>query len=234
MLMARHTKSRRAMLTTLGAAATATALGARSAAAADAPRPLAPDQNLPGAPGAPAAAAEVGPMAAASFTPTLHADDAWMSTMRGKHRVVLDVVSPDGVPDAMRFAGNLFNGHKNGYGVDEADVAIILCLRHAATAYGYGDAIWKKYGKTLDARSTPTPTANPYNFADLTKRGVQFMVCGTASRGIASRIAGPGGDVEAVLAEMRPHVLPSGRIVAAGVVGVVHAQERGFSLIYVG
>ena len=45
--MAKHTKSRRAMLTTLGAAATAlgaaaTALGARSAAAEDAPRrPLA-------------------------------------------------------------------------------------------------------------------------------------------------------------------------------------------------
>jgi intracellular sulfur oxidation DsrE/DsrF family protein len=231
--MKKHTKSRRAMLTTLGAAATATALGARSAAAADAPRPVPPAQTPP-VPSSVQALAEVGPSAAATFTPTLHADDAWMSSMRGKHRVVLDVVSPEGVPDAMRFAGNLFNGHKTGYGVDEADVAIILCLRHSATAYGYGDAIWKKYGKTLDARSTPTPAANPYNFADLTRRGVQFMVCGTASRGIASRIAGPGGDVEAVLAEMRPQVLSSGRIVAAGVVGVVHAQERGFALIYVG
>jgi intracellular sulfur oxidation DsrE/DsrF family protein len=178
--------------------------------------------------------AEVGPTAAASFTPTLHADDAWMSSLRGKHRVVLDVTTPEGVPDAIRFAGNLFNGHKTGYGVDEADVAIIVCLRHAATAYGYGDAIWKKYGKTLDPRSTPTPTANPYNLADLARRGVQFMVCGTASRGIAGRIAGAGGDAEAVLAEMRPNVITSGRIVPAGVVGVVHAQERGFALIYVG
>lgn len=229
--MVRQTKSRRAMLTTLGAAATATAFSGRSTAA-DAPRELAPRQTPAAAPAAQAASPAGG--APAAFTPTLHADDAWMSSMRGKHRVVLDVTTPDGVPDGIRFATNLFNAHKSGYGVDEADVAIIFCLRHAATAYGFGDAMWKKYGKTFDGRSTPTPTANPYDFADLTKRGVQFMVCGTASRGIATRAAGPGGDVEAVLAEMRPHVLPSGRIVPAGVVGVVHAQERGFALIYVG
>lgn len=231
--MAKHTKSRRAMLATLGAAATATALGGRSASAEDAPRALAAGQAPAGGP-AVQARAEVPPAAAPPFTPTLHADDAWMSTMRGRHHIVLDVTSPEGVPDAIRFTGNLFTGHKTGYGVDEADVAIIMCLRHGATGYGYADAIWNKYGKTIAPQATPTPTANPYNLPELAKRGVQFMVCGTASRGLATRIAGPGGNVEAVLTEMRANLLPSARIVPAGVVGVVHAQERGFSLIYVG
>jgi intracellular sulfur oxidation DsrE/DsrF family protein len=175
-----------------------------------------------------------------SFTPTLHAQDEWMSAMKGQHRIVLDVTSPTGVPDAVRFANNLLAGHKNGWGVEESDVAVLVCFRHGATPFGYADAIWSKYGKTIDPKATPAPTANPYNsgeqtqLAALAKRGVQFMVCGTASRGLAGRIAGSGGDVEAVLKEMGANLIPSARIVPAGVVGVVHAQERRFALISVG
>lgn len=213
--MAKHIKGRRVMLAGMGAVATAGALGARDAQAQ-------------------------GSSASGPFTPTLHAEDAWMSTMAGKHRVVLDVTTADGVPDGIRFAGNLFTGHKTGYGVDEGDLAIVVCLRHGATAFGYGDAIWAKYGKTMDTRTTPPPTSNPFNsggrtqLADLAKRGVQFMVCGTASRGLAGRIAGQGGDADAVLKEMVAGLIPSARVVAAGVVGVVHAQERGFTLVSVG
>jgi len=175
-----------------------------------------------------------------SFTPTLHSQDEWMSAMKGQHRIVLDVTSPTGVPDAIRFAGNLLTGHKNGWGVEESDVAVLVCFRHGATPFGYTDAIWSKYGKTIDPKATPPPSANPYNsgeqaqLAALSKRGVQFMVCGTASRGLAGRIAGTGGDVEAVLKEMGANLISSARIVPAGVVGVAHAQERKFVLISVG
>ena len=37
-----------------------------------------------------------------SFSPTLHVQDDWMSAMAGKHRIVLDVTSRDGVPDSIR------------------------------------------------------------------------------------------------------------------------------------
>jgi hypothetical protein len=206
-------KERRAIMASLGAVAAAGALGARSVAAQAAPD---------------------------SFTPMLHPQDDWMSAMRGKHRIVLDVTTPDGVPDAIRFAGNLLAGHKNGWGVEELDVAVLVCFRHQATPFGYTDAIWSKYGKTIDPKATPPPAANPYNsgeqaqLAALAKRGVQFMVCGTASRGLAGRIAGPGGDVEAILKEMGANLIPSARIVPAGVVAVVHAQERRFALVSVG
>lgn len=206
---------RRAMLAGLGAVATAGTLGVRNGHAQPAAAP-------------------------ATFTPTFHEEDAWMSALPGKHRVVLDVTSPDTIPDAIRFAGNLFSGHKSGYGVDERDVAIVICLRHAATPYGYTDAIWSKYGSTINAAAAPPPTSNPYHtsgktqWADLAARGVHFMVCGTASRGLAGRIAGAGGDPEAVLKEMGASLIPSARIVAAGVVAVTHAQERGFALLSVG
>jgi len=75
---------------------------------------------------------------------------------------------------------------------------------------------------------------NQLQMADLAKRGVRFMVCGLASRRLAGRIAGQTGDAESVLKEFGANLVPSGRIVPAGVVGVTHAQERGFALLYVG
>ncbi len=212
--MPKQTKTRRDMLTGLGAIATAGALGTRTVAAQSAP------------PAAPA--------------PAMHAEDAWMSAIPGKHRVVLDVTSAERVPDAIRFVGNLFSGHKSGYGLDDSDLGIIVCFRHAATPYGYDNAFWAKNGKIIDAEADPVPSGNPFNsggrtqLTDLTRRGVHFMVCGVASRGLAGRIAGQGGDADAVLKDMAANLIPSARIVPAGVIGVTHAQERGFALLYVG
>jgi intracellular sulfur oxidation DsrE/DsrF family protein len=212
--VAKKMTDRRALIAGLGAAAAAGALGTSGAEA----------QTAPGA----------------SFMPTIHPQDDWMSAMKGQHRIIVDVTSPAGVPDAIRFTNNLLEGHKNGWGVEESEVAVIVCVRHQATAYGYNDALWAKYGKTMDPSVSPTPTANPYNagergqLAALAKRGVQFMVCGTASRGLATRIVGPNGDVAAMLTEMGANLIPSARIVPSGVVAVVHAQERKFVPISVG
>ena len=159
--------------------------------------------------------------------------------MGGKHRVIMDVTLFNQMPDAIRFAGNILAGHKAGWGVEESDVALLVCLRHQATPYGYTDAIWSKHGKVIDPRATPAPTTNAFHtgerpqLGDLARRGVQFMICGTASRGLAGRIAGPNGDADAVMKEMAANLIPNARIVPAGVVGVLHAQERGFALISV-
>ena len=211
--MSKSTKTRRTLIAGLGAVATAAALGPRPAGAQPSATP---------------------------FTPAAHAIDAWMSAMPGKHRVVLDVVTPDGMPDGIRFAGNLFTHSKAGYDIEESELALIVVLRHSATAYGYNDAIWSKHGQLLDSKAATPPVANPFNSGErlqlsgLARRGVQFIVCGSASRGLAGRIAGQGGDTDAVLKEMTANLIPSARIVAAGVVGVTHAQEHGFTLLYVG
>lgn len=211
--MAKHEGRRRALITGLGVAAAAVGGGATPALAQS---------------------------TAASFTPARHAQDAWLGAMPGRHRVVLDVTSAEHMPDAIRFAGNLFTGNKGGYDLDESDLAIAIVLRHSATAYGYDAGVWSKYGKQLDSKASTPPTANPFNSGErmqlsgLAKRGVQFMVCGTASRGLSTRLAGQGGDAEAVLKEMAANLIPSARIVPAGVVGVTRAQEYGFTYIYVG
>ena len=118
-------KQRRAIIAGLGAVAAAGALGARSA--------------------------EAQASSSDSFTPMLHPQDDWMSAIKGsKHRIVLDVTSPAGVPDAIRFAGNLLAGHKNGWGVEESDVALLVCVRHGATP----SAIPTPSGRSTARRST--------------------------------------------------------------------------------
>jgi intracellular sulfur oxidation DsrE/DsrF family protein len=217
--VAKNSNRRRQLIAGLGTTAAAVALGRGTAAAQEQARP---------------------------FQPARYEKDDWFATRPGKHRVVLDTVSAVGVEDAIRFANNLLNGSKSGYSVDEADMAIVVCLRHRATPHAYTDALWSKYGAVLDRRdenpsaSGPAPTTNRYNtvgrtpLADLAKRGVHFMVCGTASRGIATRAAGPNGNVDAVFKELEANLLPNGHIVPAGVVGVAHAQEHGYSYLYVG
>ena len=81
-------------------------------------------------------------------------------------------------------------------------------------ATGYGDAL-RNGGITLDA---------------LAKRGVRFAVCAMSTRRAATAIAQKtGGKLEDVLAELRAHLIPNGRLVAAGIVAVNRAQERGYT-----
>jgi intracellular sulfur oxidation DsrE/DsrF family protein len=183
--------------------------------------------------------------AATAFQPSRYPQDDWFATRPGKHRVILDTVSSAGVADAIRFANNLFVGSKTGYSVDESDMAIVVCLRHRATSHAYPDALWSKYSRALDrsdelGSTAPPATVNTYNtgerpqLTELTKRGLLFMVCATATRGIATRAAGPNGNVDAIFKELEANLIPNGRLVAAGVVGVIHAQEHGYSYVYVG
>lgn len=185
----------------------------------------------------------VAAQATSAFQPARHEQDEWLGKMPGKHRVIVDVTSPEGVPEAIRFVGNIYEGSKTTYGLGDADTALVVVLRHSATAYGYNDAMWAKYGAVLGgagAAGEEAPKGNPRNVPPrspldaLARRGAQFMVCGTASRGLAGRIAGRGGDADAVYKEMAANLIPSSRIVAAGVIGVTRAQEYGFSVIHVG
>src|ERR1043166_1905459 len=90
--------------------------------------------------------------AAAPFQPARHPQDEWLDKVPGKHRVVFDVITSRGVPEALHFANHIYNGNKSMYGLDEAELAVVIVLRHAATAFGYADTIWAKYGKSEERR----------------------------------------------------------------------------------
>jgi len=185
--------------------------------------------------------------AAAPFQPARHPQDEWLDKIPGKHRVVFDVTSSRGVPEALHFANNIYSGNKSLYGLDEVDLAVLIILRHSATAFGYSDAMWAKHGKALaaatsytDPKSSEPPKVNPFNatrietFDEMAKRGVQFGVCDTASHNLARRLAGPSGDADATYKEMVASMIPGSRLLVVGVIGVTRAQEYGYSVVHAG
>jgi hypothetical protein len=190
---------------------------------------------------------------AAGFQPARHPQDEWMTRLPGKHRTIIDCATASGAAEGVLYANNLYVGNRNGYQLNESDVAVIVCLRHRATAFAYNDAIWAKYGQGLsdflqfvDPKTKQAPTTNVLNASgygmalpnlgttipSVVKRGTHFAVCEMATRRISGQLAAAvKGDPQAVFKELGANLIPNGHLVAAGVVAVNRAQEYGYTLL---
>jgi hypothetical protein len=219
------------MLSGIGAALTAFALGPKSAQA----------QSTAGA---------------RPFEPARHPQDEWMDTLPGKHRTVIDCAAAAAAGTGVFYANNIFTANRNGYQLADSDVAVIVVLRHEATAFAYTDAIWAKYGTVLgpmgkitDPRTNQPPTVNPLNSREfgpamtnlgvtasaLASRGAHFGVCDMATNRIAGVIAAAVKSAQPeIYKELVANILPNGHMVAAGVVAINRAQERGYSMLTAG
>jgi hypothetical protein len=193
--------------------------------------------------------------AAPRFQAARHPADDWMDQIAGTHRTVIDSVSADGAGNALLYANNLYDANQKGYSLPNTDIAIVIVLRHFATAFAFTDAIWTKYGKTMgemlkfnDPNTKQPPTTNVFNspgygmaltnFGNtidaLVKRGTRFAICDAATHFIAGQLAGQSGNADAIYKEFTANTIPNSRLVPAGVVGVTRAQERGYAMIYAG
>ena len=186
----------------------------------------------------------------APWRPARHAQDDWYDSIPGVHRFLFDTSSADAMGWAMQFATNYFTANQQAYGLKDSDLAVIIVARHKATSFAYNDAIWAKYGKQLaeqaeyvDPKTKEAPKVNIYGPAGetaqagkmeaLIKKGVQFAVCGTSTRGIATRIAKANNlEVDAVVKEITSNLIGNSRMVPAGILAVNRAQEHGYSFIY--
>ena len=218
--------ARRAMLSGLGASVAAFALGSNTTAA-QAP--------------------------AGGFQPARHQEDEWLNRLPGTHRTIIDCATATGAGEGMLYANNLYVANRNGYHLNESDVAIVVCLRHFATVFAYDDAIWGKYGKAMsdlvrfvDPKTKQAPTTNLLNSADygmslsnfgnsipsVVKRGTHFAVCDMATKFITGQVAATvKADPQALYTEFASHLIPNGHMVAAGVLAVNRAQEYGYTLL---
>ena len=193
--------------------------------------------------GAPAPSAQASAPDDAHFAPARHALDDWFE-LPGKHRLFFDALTASGARDAPLFADNFSNANKNSYGLDNGDLAVVICLRHHATPFAFNDAIWAKYGAAfsdrinfVDPKTKTAPVVNVHAaaYAGAVKRGVHFAVCDMATHffaGVAAARA--GADVDAVYKELVAGTFGNSHFVAAGIVAVNRAQERGYSIAYVG
>jgi hypothetical protein len=222
-------KTRRSLMTGLGAAAAAAVLmPARTSAQAK----------------------------ASNFRPARHTQDNWMDELKGKHRIFIDSSTASGGAEALLFANNLYMANESAYSLKPADLAIVVCMRHFATPFAYNDAAWKKYGKAFsgimqfkDPKTGSPPTANLMNSADygftlpnlgttinsLVERGTRFAICDMATNFFATQIAQDiGASKDSVYKELVASAIPNSRFVPAGVVAVSRAQEYDYTLLVAG
>lgn len=188
-------------------------------------------------------------------SPARHAVDDWFDVPAAKHRTFFDTTTPEGCGQAMFFANNFFIASRSGYGLADADSALIIGLRHRSTAFAYDDDMWRKYGGPLAARAEFTlpksggvPAVNVYlasgtaeglnnanvTWSALAGRGVRLAVCQMATRANAALIAQKtGAKTDDIYQDLAAHLVPNAHLVAAGIVAVNRAQERGYTLTYV-
>ena len=81
---------------------------------------------------------------ATSFRPARHQQDEWLDRIPGRHRTFIDCATVAGAGEGMLYANNLYVANRNGYQLNENDVAVVVCLRHFATVFAHNDAIWGK------------------------------------------------------------------------------------------
>ena len=206
---------RRSFLARFGAAAAAISLGASHA---NAQTPSAADGR---------------------WQPARDAKDDWFDRIPGKHRLFLDTLTAHGLSEAQGFANNYFAASKSGYGLEASDLAVVICLRHMATPFAFSDTIWAKYGAALgesikfnDPTTGQPPVVNVYKarLEGLVTRGVHFAVCDVASHHFAGVIARTvDGNADAIYKEMTGNAVGNVHFVAAGIIAVNRAQERGYA-----
>ena len=216
--------ARRSFLARLGAAAAAFGFGSSAAAAQQG--------------GASAAST------AAPWQPAREAKDDWLDQIPGKHRLIFDATSPEAVADAIRYTGNFFTANKNGYGLESSEVAVVIVLRHKATQFAFNDEVWAKYGKVLsgedkftDPKTGAVPTSNFYKagLEGHIKRGVHLAVCDLSTNRLKSAIAkAHDAKPEEIYKELTSTALGNSHFVAAGILAVNRAQERGYAVAHTG
>ena len=190
---------------------------------------------------------------ATRWEPVHHEKDDWLDQVPGRHRLVFDTTTAEGIAEAILFANNFMNVNQADYGLQNNDLAVVIIARHASTPFAYNNAMWAKYGMAMtgltkldDPKSKLAPKVNVYNSGDygnqllnrgvtldaLSKRGVQFAVCSLATRFVAGMIASAaGGNADTINSELIANLVSNSRMVPAGIVAVNRAQERGYSLV---
>lgn len=177
----------------------------------------------------------------ASRGPT-HPADAWLDDLKGQHKNIYDCTSVEHGPEGWTFARNFLTANTGPiYQLKDADINVIVCVRHQASVFGFNDAMWSKYKlgesqKVNEGGMPATKNAHANTANDLANRGVIVAVCGMALSRIARTVARDAGmNVADVEADLKANlVTPTARVVAAGVIVTNRAQEKGFTYTYVG
>ena len=180
--------------------------------------------------------------------------DSWFNQIQGKHRIVYDVVEPNGM---MPFAWpRVFLMTNEATGTPAKDCSVVVVLRHEAIPFALGNNIWEKYhlGEAFNFNDPATgkpslrnpfwkpgpddfkaPGVGPVQIGinQLQDSGVMFCACRMALTVSSAAAAGKMNMAPAeALKEWEAGVLPGVQIVPSGVWAVGRAQEHSCAYCY--
>jgi intracellular sulfur oxidation DsrE/DsrF family protein len=138
---------------------------------------------------------------------------------------------------ALLYGSNFYTANQSDYGLQNSDLAVVIVARHFSTPFAYNDAIWSKYGEPISSfieKKDPVKT-NTYarQLTGMTGRGMHLAVCQLATRFLAGSIArAVSAKQEDIYNEIAANLMPNSHLVAAGIIAVNRAQERGYALVH--
>ena len=211
---------RRALMSGMSAVAAAFALGARPASAQTAAGP---------------------------FQPARDPQDEWLDKLRGKHRVVFDVTSSQGVPEALHFAVQHLHWEQEHVRRRRGRPRCGDCSQTL------GDGVRLLRCHVGEGRQGPSrrPPVTPIRRA-ASRRGERSVQCDrdrshrrNGQARLAVRRLGYGQPRPLApdrgpqwrrrnYKELVASMIPSSHLMVAGVIGVTRAQEYGYSVVHVG
>ncbi|PYR63727.1 MAG: hypothetical protein DMF88_24625 [Acidobacteria bacterium] len=210
--MTHDMRTRRSMVSGLGAAVAALAVGSRTAAAQT---------------------------AAGQFQPARHAQDAWLDAVPGKHRTFIDAATYESnksgysLPEKDIVVVACYRHFATPFAFTDA--------MWAKYGKAFSMVIEFTDPKTKQAPSTNVLNAagygmQPSNFGytidSVTRRGTRFAVCDLATHFFAGQLAMmTKGNADAIYKELIGNRIPNSYMVAAGVLAVNRAQEYGYTLL---
>ncbi|HRI25277.1 MAG TPA: twin-arginine translocation signal domain-containing protein [Ferruginibacter sp.] len=184
--------------------------------------------------------------------------DEWFNQVKGKHRMVFDVVEPkQGHESILPFAWpKVFLLTNAATGTPEKENSAVVILRHNAIPYAMEDRLWAKYkfgeffnikDDTTDAPSVrnrfwkPNPGYSvpgvgpvPIGINELQESGVMFCVCSMAINVISAVVAGSMKmKHEDVKNDWISGILPGIQQVPSGLWAVGRAQEHKCAYVHV-
>jgi intracellular sulfur oxidation DsrE/DsrF family protein len=151
--------------------------------------------------------------------------------------MVFDTTTPEGLSSALLFANNYYLANASGYGLQDADLAVVIVARHWSTPFAFNESIWSKYGAQISnhiGRSKEPAKTNAYarQVEGLIRRGAHFAVCQMASRAIAGSISREtGASMDEIYNEIAGSLVSNSHLAPAGIVAVGRAQDRGYSVV---
>ena len=171
--------------------------------------------------------------------------DAWIDRLTGSHRAMIQ--THQYFMSALVDARTMLANARDAYGIREGDFSIAVVTHGVALQGLLTDETWQRFslGEFYKVNDPKTGAPSVRNFyldpqegeqpdaavRELMPRGVVFVACNVALKGLARKLA-RGGSPDAIYPDLKNGLVPGVALVPDVFVSMTRAQDRGVRYIY--